>query len=209
MILVNKRRRRRCRTVTIFFLFGLIDKVSQTILGFFANIRRTGSWWPIWRYFLQLLNKNTHVSKRIYNVEKKEIKFTSKLISFRLTLFVSGRGESGRLPSLILSAPEMESESEWDRSSELDDDEENDTLPRCRRFRFRLLSSRSWNIYKFKINCDQLRKNLFNLLHLRCYYYCCYYYYTRSAKNHDLFDRIVYRSGSVSNSNVIKRTANK
>ncbi len=75
------------------------------------------------------------------------MKFTSKLISFRLTLFVSGRGESGRLPSLILSAPEMESESEWERSSELDDDEENDTLPRCRRFRFPLLSS--WNIYKF------------------------------------------------------------
>jgi hypothetical protein len=159
MILVNKRRRRRCRTVTIFFLFDLIDKVSQTILGFFANIRRTGSWWPIWRYFLQLFNKNTHVSKRIYNVEKKEIKFTSKLISFRLTLFVSGRGESGRLPSLILSAPEMESESEWDRSSELDDDEENDTLPRCRRFRFRLLSSRSWNIYKFKLTVINYVKN--------------------------------------------------
>ena len=74
------------------------------------------------------------------------MQFTSKLISFRLVLLVNGRGESGRLPSLILSAPDMESESEWERSSELDDEEENDTLPRCRLLRFRRLSSRSWNI---------------------------------------------------------------
>jgi hypothetical protein len=67
--------------------------------------------------------------------------FTSKLISFRLVLLVNGRGESGRLPSLILSAPDTESE--WDRSSELDNEEENDTLPRCRRLRFRRLLSRS------------------------------------------------------------------
>ena len=67
--------------------------------------------------------------------------FTSKLISFRLVLLVNGRGESGRFSSLILSAPDMESE--WDRSSELDDEEENDTLPRCRRLRFRRLLSRS------------------------------------------------------------------
>jgi hypothetical protein len=53
------------------------------------------------------------------------MQFTSKLISFRLVLF-NGRGELGRLPSLILSASDMESE--WDRSSELDDEEENDTL---------------------------------------------------------------------------------
>ena len=72
------------------------------------------------------------------------MQFTSKLISFRLVLLVNGRGESGRLPSLLLpSAPDMESESEWDRSSELDDEEENDTLPRCRRLRFRRLLSRS------------------------------------------------------------------
>jgi hypothetical protein len=71
------------------------------------------------------------------------MQFTSKLISFRLVLFVNGRGESGRLPSLILSAPDMESESECDRSSELNDKEENDTLPRCRRLRFRRLLSRS------------------------------------------------------------------
>ena len=69
------------------------------------------------------------------------MQFTSKLISFRLVLLVNGRGESGRLPSLILSAPDIESE--WDRSSELDDEEENDTLPRCRRLRFRRLLSRS------------------------------------------------------------------
>ena len=69
------------------------------------------------------------------------MQFTSKLISFRLVLLVNGRGESGRLPSLILSASDMESE--WDRSSELDDEEENDTLPRCRRLRFRHLLSRS------------------------------------------------------------------
>ena len=68
------------------------------------------------------------------------MQFTSKLISFRLVLF-NGRGESGRLPSLILSAPDTESE--WDRSSELDNEEENDTLPRCRRLRFRRLLSRS------------------------------------------------------------------
>jgi hypothetical protein len=71
------------------------------------------------------------------------MQFTSKLISFRLVLLVNGRGESGRLPSLILSAPDMESESEWDRSSELNDEEENYTLPRCRRLRFRRLLSRS------------------------------------------------------------------
>ena len=69
------------------------------------------------------------------------MQFTSKLITFRLVLLVNGRGESGRLPSLILSAPDMESE--WDRPSELDDEEENDTLPRCRRLRFRRLLSRS------------------------------------------------------------------
>ena len=69
------------------------------------------------------------------------MQFTSKLISFRLVLLVNDRGESGRLPSLILSAPYIESE--WDRSSELDDEEENDTLPRCRRLRFRRLLSRS------------------------------------------------------------------
>ena len=71
------------------------------------------------------------------------MQFTSKLISFRLVLLVNDRGESGRLPSLILSDPDMESESECDRSSELNDEEENDTLPRCRRLRFRRLSSRS------------------------------------------------------------------
>ena len=71
------------------------------------------------------------------------MQFTSKLISFRLVLLVNDRGESGRLPSLILSDPDMESESECDRSSELNDEEENDTLPRCRRLRFRRLLSRS------------------------------------------------------------------
>lgn len=68
---------------------------------------------------------------------------TSRQVSVRLVLLAIGRGESGKLPSLILSAPDMESESEWERSSELEDDEENETLPLCRRFRFRCLSSRS------------------------------------------------------------------
>ncbi len=71
------------------------------------------------------------------------MQFTSKLIYFQLVLLVNGQGESGRLPSLILSAPDMESESEWDRSSELNDEEDNDRLPRFRRLRFRRLLSRS------------------------------------------------------------------
>ena len=47
---------------------------------------------------------------------------TSKSRSFRVDLFDwSGRGEDGRLPSLILSAPEMEpSESDEEEASELD-----------------------------------------------------------------------------------------
>lgn len=58
-------------------------------------------------------------------------------------VFWPGRGEDGRLPSLMLSAPEMDSESEPDDSSELDGDDEKETLLRCRRFRFRRLSSSS------------------------------------------------------------------
>lgn len=42
----------------------------------------------------------------------------------------TGRGDDGKLPSLMLSAPEMESLSDEEDSSELDCDDDNETLLR-------------------------------------------------------------------------------
>lgn len=127
MVLIN----RSSRTVAVLLLFRLLYQMRQLILGFFAEIRSRRT---LWRYFLKLIKDKL----RLYSTWNLAVVLTSRSSSFRLVFGDLGeRGDEGRLSSLILSAPDMDSVSD---DPELDCDDEKEKL-RKRLFLRRLSST--------------------------------------------------------------------